>query len=1480
MKTHNFHTRLTLSTTTRHQLLLLAGATILGSSSALAGSWTGAVSTAWNDFANWSPAGLGGSGTVTISPSATRIPTITVDITPIPTSMLIGVNSAVRIDHISGNASISSNGDLTLGRATGSSGTYNLADTAATGGTLTGFGLGSGSFAISGKAIVGGLVSNGIGTININTTGTLSIANQLLVGNQNAGGAGTGTVKIDAGTLTVANEMEIGNGTGGNGTFSMSGGTVTKTGAGTAVTIGGGITTDGGIGTANLNGGTFTTAGDFRIGQDLVGGSVPTSNGTVFLGGTNLTVNGGLWVGNNTGATGTLNFSNGSITSNSWVAVGRKEDANAGVGATGTVTMTGGTWTKNGESNFIVGDTGTGTMDMSAGLVIVNAHPTPNRGVTWIGNRSNATGTLTISGSAEFRSPRFMAGVEAGTTGTLNLNGGTVKTGGLSGGVGDGHVNFNGTQIIATGNSDSFIETFITATIGAGGLKVDTAGFNVSSFQGLDGAGGVVKSGAGTLTLTGTNSFTGNNTVNGGKLAVSSDMNGPGNFTVASGAELQINQAGNFSSLAAPNVTLAAGSSLNIAISDDFNNPELPALAVSGSLALNGPVTLNISDINPVVGSVPLISYTGAIAGGGSFVLGSLPLGVTGSLVQSGGLISLNITAINFPLWRGNVNGNWDTATTNWIDKVTTTPMTYSNSLPAEFDDDPLVANTTVTLNETVTPGLVTFDNDDTFAYTLTGTGKISGPGGLTKLGTAALNLNLTTNDYTGATTLTGGTTTVGVLSNSGVASSLGAPSTAPDKLVFNGGSLVYTGGDVTTDRGFTVSGQDSGFSHASNVTFSGRVDGVDGGSFIKTGAGTLTLSGASVTLGGAGLASQVQAGSLVFPGPGQIVSIPGELYVGSVPNAPAHLSITNSNLSVGNFLALGRGNGDTGVLSTITASGSTVRVGSFSTGFDNALATNDSDQTVTLTNTNWTTVGTTLLAEKQNSTTNMTLAGNSTYAATNTIQMAINNTAVCNLTLQDTSSLTHSGGWFSVGNDGVATITAKNNASLSTLNADFNISDVGTSTGTLNIQDNASVSATGIVFVGKNAGTTGTVNISGGTFNSATYVTIGRRTGAFGHFNISGGTVNQTGAGAGFIVGENGTGTLTVSGTGVLNVNGGGLYLSAEAVGTSNSVAHLDGGTIIAKRVVQRDFNSANYTEFRFNGGILKAQTGASTDFMNSHDLVSVDAGGAFIDSNAQSITISQVLVGPGSLTKQGTGTLTLSGANTYGGNTTVSAGTLSLSSAFLSNNGTVSIASGAVLNLPHGQVDQVASLVLNGVSQPVGTYTSATPGGYITGGGSLQVTGIVASPYDTWIAGFPSIPVADRDPGDDPDGDGSTNAVEFALGSVPNSGSNRPKIYNLIADSSADGDTTKELLLTIAVRSGTPAFTGSPSPTATQEGYTYTVQGSTNLTGFTTAAAVVTPVTAGLPAAPAGYEYRTFSLSGSNGTPTKGFLRVSVTP
>jgi hypothetical protein len=158
--------------------------------------------------------------------------------------------------------------------------------------------------------------------------------------------------------------------------------------------------------------------------------------------------------------------------------------------------------------------------------------------------------------------------------------------------------------------------------------------------------------------------------------------------------------------------------------------------------------------------------------------------------------------------------------------------------------------------------------------------------------------------------------------------------------------------------------------------------------------------------------------------------------------------------------------------------------------------------------------------------------------------------------------------------------------------------------------------------------------------------------------------------------------------------------------------------------------------------------------------------------------------------------------------------------------------------------------------------------------------------TPYESWLATFlpgetnPAIIGKEADP----DGDGQPNKIEFALGGDPDDGANNAKIYQFTEDSS-DAGTAKELLLTIAVRDGAgldPVFapaTGG-SPTATQDGVTYTIEGGVDLASFTGAVSVVDTVATGLDPAPAGYEYRTFSLDGSDGLPAKGFMRVSITP
>ena len=150
--------------------------------------------------------------------------------------------------------------------------------------------------------------------------------------------------------------------------------------------------------------------------------------------------------------------------------------------------------------------------------------------------------------------------------------------------------------------------------------------------------------------------------------------------------------------------------------------------------------------------------------------------------------------------------------------------------------------------------------------------------------------------------------------------------------------------------------------------------------------------------------------------------------------------------------------------------------------------------------------------------------------------------------------------------------------------------------------------------------------------------------------------------------------------------------------------------------------------------------------------------------------------------------------------------------------------------------------------------------------------------APFQTWTnLYFPGVTdPAIVGPAADPDKDGQPNVLEFGLGGNPNGGGDLAKTYPL----TNDGTATRKLLLTLAVRAGTPAFAGSPSPSATSEGITYAILGGLGLTQWDSTVSVVTPPqTAGLPAAPAGYEYRTFKLNAADGLPSKGFLRVRVT-
>src|SRR5204863_3248857 len=145
--------------------------------------------------------------------------------------------------------------------------------------------------------------------------------------------------------------------------------------------------------------------------------------------------------------------------------------------------------------------------------------------------------------------------------------------------------------------------------------------------------------------------------------------------------------------------------------------------------------------------------------------------------------------------------GNWDIGvTTNWVNAGTGLATFYNNGNPVTFDDNAL-GTTNVNLVANVSPASVNANNNN-LAYSLIGTGKISGAASFTKQGTNTFAiLNTGRNNYTGRTMLVAGTLSVTNLANGGAPSAIGASSANPTNLVFGGGTLGYSGPAVTINR-------------------------------------------------------------------------------------------------------------------------------------------------------------------------------------------------------------------------------------------------------------------------------------------------------------------------------------------------------------------------------------------------------------------------------------------------------------------------------------------------------------------------------------------------------------------------------------------------------------------------------------------------------------------------------------------------------
>lgn len=519
------------------------------------------------------------------------------------------------------------------------------------------------------------------------------------------GGTG-GITKQGAGTLTLgsaaifygSNAVEGGTLANDFARLGLASGDVssmTVTGSGSQWTTGGAnlVVGNDGSGTLNIQNGGTVTSGGGQIGG--VGSGLATVTGV-----------GSLW--NASGSSmklgnGTLNIQNGGIVNSSGGDIG------LGSGTTGMVIVTGaGSQWNNVIGSLIVGDTANGSLSVDPGAKVT----APN--VLFAANSGTVTGTLNLNGTAGSR--------------------GVVETALLSegSGTGGGHINFNGGILRTTANQSNFLQNFETGDVQvqSGGAFIDTNGFNIGISTALQGAGGLTKQATGTLTLSGSSSFTGSTSIETGTLEVTANNalgTAAGGTTVANGAALKLSNV-NYST-AEPLAINGTGVSGGGALVNSGNSTFAGQVTVETDATINaGGGTLNLN------GGLVKNGTTSTIAGGGRVnILGT---GISGASANSDLVVDGTTLVVN-----ANSNYNGPTTVQNNATLVanaaiTTTQMAVSSdsTLSGTGSITTAGSGSYVVLNGALIVGDSTLGSPVASSLDL----KSSGPGGSTVLGTSS----------------------------------------------------------------------------------------------------------------------------------------------------------------------------------------------------------------------------------------------------------------------------------------------------------------------------------------------------------------------------------------------------------------------------------------------------------------------------------------------------------------------------------------------------------------------------------------------------------------------------------------------------------------------------------------------------------------------------------------------------------------------
>ncbi|HEX4263422.1 MAG TPA: autotransporter-associated beta strand repeat-containing protein [Verrucomicrobiae bacterium] len=509
-------------------------------------------------------------------------------------------------------------------------------------------------------------------------------------------------------------------------------------------------------------------------------------------------------------------------------------------------------------------------------LFVANGNSTGNLRVGLTGGDNSANNILDISGTVNLI-PATAAvnannAVDLGQSGANDIvylrTGGLLMTRAIVGqAAGNTEAHFMGGTMRAIANDTGFIIGLTNAFVEDGGLIVDTTNFSVTIPQALlaSGSGGLTKIGNGTLTLTGTNTYTGPTVVSGGKLVMGPAHASPGSVTVNANSTLAFLQSAAPATVNLPSVTIGDGT--NSALEAQLSVTNAPT-AIITNLVLNGSVGVNVLG-SFGVGQFPLFGY-GTISGSGGLTLGAVPLGTVGSIVTNTAnkTIDLVVSSVAQIVWKGNtIGGNWDTITTNWT--VSGTPVAYAQNANVIFDDS--ASTFSVNLTTALTPSTMVVSNNAS-SYVFSGSGSLGSNMSLEKNGTNMATIS-SANSYTGGTTIKAGKVMLGSARALGANTSpVTVQSGATLDIAGNGPGLqpITIGGSGTDGTGALVNSSGDQNDALRAVTLSSNtviranaLIGIrtaaetdlgligNGYKLVKTGAGALNLNGGEAVTNG-----------------------------------------------------------------------------------------------------------------------------------------------------------------------------------------------------------------------------------------------------------------------------------------------------------------------------------------------------------------------------------------------------------------------------------------------------------------------------------------------------------------------------------------------------------------------------------------------------------------------------------------------------